>query len=323
MKEERGSWYLLTGLLIGIAIGLGYAWVVQPVRYINTSPASLRADFKDRYRALIAAAYASNKDLVRAKARLALLKDADVFQALSEQAQRTLAKGGSNDEVSALGLLALSLGQVPPGPAAAITNSPATVTRAVVPRTRAVSATPLSTPTSTSIPTVIPTETVSDTLVGLSLVVNTQVARPSATFTLPPSPSLTNTPLPRRTNTPTPTPVASSTPGGPFVLSKRLQICDQELDKPLIEIQAASLFGQPVPGVLVIVSSTGGEQRFYTGLKPEKGAGYADFIPEQGVSYTIRLGEGGQPVSELTALECQRLGGGTFWGAWLLKFVQP
>ncbi len=90
-REDRGPWYLLTGLVLGAFLGLMYAWLVQPTQYTDTKPASLRADFKDRYRALIASAYMSNGDLVRAKARLELLQDADLYRMLSEQAQRTLA----------------------------------------------------------------------------------------------------------------------------------------------------------------------------------------------------------------------------------------
>ena len=79
--ENRGPWYLLTGLVLGIALGLIYAWVFQPVtvyRYGLRPP--LRGDFKDQYRALIAAAYLGNGDLLRARARLELLKDEDMFR---------------------------------------------------------------------------------------------------------------------------------------------------------------------------------------------------------------------------------------------------
>ncbi|MDD2696431.1 MAG: hypothetical protein PHD58_10960, partial [Anaerolineales bacterium] len=93
-EERRGAWFLLTGLIIGAVLGLLYAWVVQPVQYTNTAPASLRADFKDRYRALIALAYSADGDLVRARARLELLEDDDSYRSLAEQAQRTLAEGG-------------------------------------------------------------------------------------------------------------------------------------------------------------------------------------------------------------------------------------
>lgn len=111
MSENRGPWYLLTGLVIGLVIGAVYAWTVRPLQYVDTTPATLRNDFKDKYRALIASAYAANGDLVRAKARLNLLKDDDVYRVLAEQAQRTLADGSSPDEARALGMLAVAIGR--------------------------------------------------------------------------------------------------------------------------------------------------------------------------------------------------------------------
>ena len=74
-QRERGPWYLLTGLIIGVVFGVLYAWLVSPVEYVDTPPASLRADFKDQYRVMIAAAYMANGDLLRARARLDLLQD--------------------------------------------------------------------------------------------------------------------------------------------------------------------------------------------------------------------------------------------------------
>ncbi len=73
MRKKQGHWYLLTGILIGFLAGLVIAWIIQPVEYTDTSPASLQLTYKDRYRVLIAAAYAASGDLVRAKARLELL----------------------------------------------------------------------------------------------------------------------------------------------------------------------------------------------------------------------------------------------------------
>ena len=108
MEENRGAWYLLTGVVLGLVLGLVIIWL-RPVEYVDTSPSSLRADFKDRYRALIAAAYLSDGDVVRARARLELLGDTDAFRALAEQAQRTLAEGNSPQESRALGLLAVAL----------------------------------------------------------------------------------------------------------------------------------------------------------------------------------------------------------------------
>ncbi len=83
----------ILALLLGLALGLGYAWIVSPVNVVDAVPSALRADFKDQYRAVIAASYAANSDLPRAEARLALLGNSDSYQALSGQAQRALASG--------------------------------------------------------------------------------------------------------------------------------------------------------------------------------------------------------------------------------------
>ncbi|HUV92999.1 MAG TPA: hypothetical protein VMV80_07930 [Anaerolineales bacterium] len=115
-EDERGNWYLLTGVVLGIILGILFAWVISPVEYVDTAPESLKDEFKDQYRVLIASAYVANGDLVRAKARLGLLDEADIYLVVAEQAQQMLAEGGSVEEAQALGRLALSLGQEIPQP---------------------------------------------------------------------------------------------------------------------------------------------------------------------------------------------------------------
>ena len=115
-EDERGNWYLLTGVVLGIILGILFAWVISPVEYVDTAPESLTNEFKDQYRVLIASAYVANGDLVRAKARLGLLGEADIYLVVAEQAQQMLAEGGSVEEAQALGRLALALGQGIPQP---------------------------------------------------------------------------------------------------------------------------------------------------------------------------------------------------------------
>jgi hypothetical protein len=115
-EDERGNWYLLTGVVLGIILGILFAWVISPVEYVDTAPESLTNEFKDQYRVLIASAYVANGDLVRAKARLGLLDEADIYLVVAEQAQQMLAEGGSVEEAQALGRLALALGQEIPQP---------------------------------------------------------------------------------------------------------------------------------------------------------------------------------------------------------------
>jgi hypothetical protein len=329
MTEKRGSWYLLTGLLIGLILGVGagwvYGWFFRPL--LETSPATLKAEYKDKYRILIASAFLADRDVVRARARLDLLKDPDVYQALAEQAQRSLNQNNSPSEAQALGLLALAIGQgVNPTHVASPTGVEApAVTGSAPPETF----TPVPNPseTATANPQ-LPTLTQSAPTGAVSLAVVATTPAPSAAIpsSTPPSgtPPTATPPMasgtPSATVTPGPTRIPTFTPGAPFVLDSRKLVCDQVLADPLIQVQAVDATGQPASGVEATVTWTGGEDHFFTGLKPELGVGYADFVMNPGTAYTLRVAEGGQPVSDLTAGECDKPGGGHAWGAWLLIF---
>jgi len=113
-EENRGNLYLVTGIVIGLALGLLFAWVIQPVQYLDTPPDSLKEIYKDQYRAVIASAFEANQDMVRTKARLELLGDEDIYRAVAEQAQRVLADGGTQQEAQALGRLAAALSKTMP-----------------------------------------------------------------------------------------------------------------------------------------------------------------------------------------------------------------
>jgi hypothetical protein len=108
MRQHRGSLYLLTGLVLGFAIGLVIAWAFKPAGVQDSPPSSLQPQAKDQYRALIATAFADNGDLVRAKARLELLGDRNSYAALLDQIKR-LAPAGETSELTALRLLAVAL----------------------------------------------------------------------------------------------------------------------------------------------------------------------------------------------------------------------
>jgi len=293
MSDERGPWYLITGLVLGAVLGVLYAWLLQPVQYTETTPASLRADFKDQYRAMIASAYMANGDLVRARARLELLKDEDVYRMLAEQAQRTLAGGSAPQEARALGMLAVALGQSPATLAAPGGGEPG------------------SAPLVTEV--ITPTLPFSAVLT-MTLPVTTEVGTPQPTEPRP-TDSPTITPLPTRLPTPT--------IGSPFILESEELSCDPALVTPLIIVQAYDAAGQGVRGVEAVVNWEGGESHFFTGLKPELGIGYADFTMTPGVVYTLRLAEGGQTIPNLTPKECEAEGGERYWGSWLLVFAQP
>ncbi len=69
-------WILfLISVGVGIAAGLYYGWVINPVHYVDTSPDTLRADYKADYVLMTAEAYQKDGDLAGAARRLAVLGD--------------------------------------------------------------------------------------------------------------------------------------------------------------------------------------------------------------------------------------------------------
>jgi hypothetical protein len=299
MKEERGPWYLLTGLLIGAVLGLAYAWFYAPVHYVDASPASLSESYRDHYRVLISAAFLANGDLPRARARLGLLGDPDPARLLAIQAQRALAEKQPEQVINALGLLAVSLSEGDL-PAMALPATPA-------PMPAVTQAAALPSPTQTSpAEETIPAATVPTQATTSVPTQATPTSRPSS-----PTPTL----LPTRTATPT--------QGAPFVLKDKSPLCDIKVRDPRIIIHTLDSAGQPVPGVEIIVSWPGGEDRLFTGLKPELGLGYGDFNMLPGISYSVHLAGGGELVQGLLSNECETRAGERFWGSWALMFAQP
>jgi len=71
---SMGRWIrFLLAILVGAALGGAYGWLVNPVQYVDTSPDTLRVDYKADYVLMVAEAYRHEQDLPLAVRRLALL----------------------------------------------------------------------------------------------------------------------------------------------------------------------------------------------------------------------------------------------------------
>ena len=302
MENRRPPIYLITGLIIGLVLGVVYVWVLTPVETIETQPEDLRADFKDAYRELIARAYLANNDLDRTKARLALLGDADPARALSVQAQLTLGQENGDQAARALGLLAAALQSTGGAPISA--DSPTRAPLSDNPGD------PSATPGGGSDQTTeTPEPSRSPAATTTSGSVNDGEETPQNGETTP-------------TITPTETPTPTATQGPPFVLNDFGLECNPEIDPPLIKVNVFDGAGNPVPGVAILVSWDTNTNRFITGLKPEYGLGYADFEMDPAVTYSLRLEVGGDPVNSITVQQCEDADE-PYWGSWQFNFSQP
>jgi hypothetical protein len=226
---------------------------------------------------MIAMAFVANGDPVRAKARLELLGDGDIYQVLSEQAQRTLAQDNHSEEARALGVLAIELGKTRDSVDSELFNDLITT------------------------PEFLVTNPPPGNETGQGPIASTSTAIPDASIVLV-----------------TPTPVSADL----FILQSLEKVCEPRPTQPLFQIEAVDKENQPIPGVLIILSSELGEERFYTGLSPDEGVGYAEFRPLPGIFYSLRLEESGIPIQDLTIAECQSSSGEAYPGSWKFIFIK-
>jgi hypothetical protein len=121
-----------------------------------------------------------------------------------------------------------------------------------------------------------------------------------------------------------PTRPPTPTPPGSFGFSGKRLVCDISLKQPLIQVLTLGAAGEPVPGVEVLVAWSGGSDHFFTGLKPELGLGYGDFVMRPDVAYTVALASSpASAVAGLTIETCTSNEGQTYPGTWQLVFSQP
>jgi hypothetical protein len=273
-------WVALTvGAVVGLMLGLAYTWLISPVELINTHPALLRADFRSDWVHIAALSYAADGDLERARKRLEVLEREDVAGAIEALINEYATAGHPADTMRRLTTLAQAFD---------------VHTSAMLPYLQTPES-PSPTPTSAPLPAPVPSSPFTPTATHL----------PTATQEL----ALTPTPTPYVIASPLPTPAAPltdalgtpvATPTPPLVT--RLQVTQQEQvcepgQAPHIEVVVRDESGADVAGVEIWLMWTGGADRAVTGLKPQKGGGYADFLAEPDVRYALGAGELGMPLA--------------------------
>jgi hypothetical protein len=93
--------YFALSIIIGVALGLVYGWVISPVQFVDTSPDMLRIDYKADYVLMVSEAYSYDDDLLKAVQRLAQL-GSDDLPSLVEEAIILAVENGYQPEDLAL-----------------------------------------------------------------------------------------------------------------------------------------------------------------------------------------------------------------------------
>ncbi len=267
---------LLLGLVLGLSAGLYYAWVVDPVIFVDASPARLSDRYKEEYLYLVSQSYATTGNWPQAQERLDALDDPNLPQTLNALLEQYLREQKPPQVVENLASLARQAGVE--GSVVAL-FAPTPVNGAASSPTPTATAPILANPTTAPLPTSTPTRT----------------------------------PVP--TITPAPTLIPSPTARPDYRLLNQERLCGK-VSTPRIEVITYDALLNELPGVEVLVRWDAGEDSFFTGFKPEEGAGYGDFTMETGVSYSVQLADGSPEVSGLRIESCPE----GIDGGWRLSF---
>lgn len=158
---------------------------------------------------------------------------------------------------------------------------------------------------------------------GLSLALSGESLEPEPVLAA----MLTSSVVPTVNSTVTPYPtIVSATPVptivsvNEYTLLESTIICDEQLYQPLMKVYVTDAVGNPIAGVQLRIDWTTGSDVFATGLHPDIGYGYADFVIDPQQVYTLQVGSSTNPIYGISSEPC-RIGNSTeFDGSVLIKW---
>jgi hypothetical protein len=104
-------------ILVGLALGLVYGWIINPVEYTNTAPDTLRADYRSDYVLMVAEIYHADQNLDLAARRLAMLGSDDPSVIASQALEYALDNTFPTADIALLQELSAALLTWQPAPA--------------------------------------------------------------------------------------------------------------------------------------------------------------------------------------------------------------
>jgi len=101
------NWFkIIIAMIIGIALGLVYGWVIDPIEYTDITPSILREDYRADYVLMVAEAHQSEQDSEISARRLAILGSESPVQIVASALEFAIKNNFTQNEILLLqGLL--------------------------------------------------------------------------------------------------------------------------------------------------------------------------------------------------------------------------
>jgi len=120
----RQIWVIALVFLLGLSLGLVYAWRIKPVEYTDNEFADLKPTYQAEYVLMVSDAYALSGNLDAARERLSRLAVPDVATLVLSYAESALTQGATEIEIDHLAHLAAALGASSPALSPYLTPTP-------------------------------------------------------------------------------------------------------------------------------------------------------------------------------------------------------
>lgn len=262
---------LIVGLVLGLAAGLLYTWVISPPEYYDTYPPLLDRPYRSEWIQMTVLAYGAEGNWNRTQLRLQGLPEAEIRPIAASVLDQAVASGRPLIILQRIAKLAASYGV--DTPAVDIYTGEDSTAPTPAPTATSQTIPPTPTPTATTIP---PT--------------NTPLPVPTITTTTAISPSLSAFHIVSQTLTCTNSPQIAVS----LMLSHTITVR-----------RRAEIEWLPLPGREVWLLWEDGADRAVTGFNPEMGLGYADFTVAPGRVYRLYIDvPRGAPVSTIQVEPC-------------------
>jgi len=111
LRKRRIVFFLLT-ILVGLAAGLVYGWVVNPLDKTSQEPAALRMDYKTDYVLMVAEIFYDEQDISRAQSDLLFLGEQDGGELVESALNYATQVGYSAEDIMKIRLLRDSLAEM-------------------------------------------------------------------------------------------------------------------------------------------------------------------------------------------------------------------
>jgi hypothetical protein len=96
-------------LALGLAAGLVYGWVISPVEFVDTTPDTLRADYRADYVLMVAESFHADQDLELAARRLSSLGEEPPAEIVRQSLEFARQAGYSQPDLDLISALAQAL----------------------------------------------------------------------------------------------------------------------------------------------------------------------------------------------------------------------